>query len=181
MEAAGLMDNFPCLVIRGICDYCDSHKNKQWQEYGALTAAAYGKELLSAVHASHVVDTLPAGSISDVSYYREGPLCMARLPRGEIIRAVLSDKSVNSCGGRLDLIQGISQEILGKFFGHKRVQADLDDLKDIFTLCFRCVPDTVYVVDRLDALDQEHTKFFWASSGPYFTTLGLNKDRAFCH
>ncbi|KAK1254302.1 hypothetical protein MKX08_008297 [Trichoderma sp. CBMAI-0020] len=26
MEAAGLMDNFPCLVIRGICDYADSYK-----------------------------------------------------------------------------------------------------------------------------------------------------------
>jgi nucleoside phosphorylase len=65
MEAAGLMDNFPCLVIRGICDYSDSHKNKQWQEYAAATAAAYGKELLSVVHASHVVDTLPAGSITD--------------------------------------------------------------------------------------------------------------------
>ncbi|KAK2608978.1 hypothetical protein QQS21_002458 [Conoideocrella luteorostrata] len=28
MEAAGLMNNFPCLVIRGICDYSDSHQNK---------------------------------------------------------------------------------------------------------------------------------------------------------
>lgn len=28
MEAAGLMVNFPCIVIRGICDYADSHKNK---------------------------------------------------------------------------------------------------------------------------------------------------------
>ena len=38
MEAAGLMDYFPCLVIRGICDYyADSHKNKQWQEYAAET------------------------------------------------------------------------------------------------------------------------------------------------
>jgi len=46
MEAAGLMDNFPCLVIRGICDYCDSHKNKEWQPYAALTAAACAKELL---------------------------------------------------------------------------------------------------------------------------------------
>ena len=43
MEAAGLMDNFPCLVIRGICDYADSHKNKQWQGYAAATAAAYSK------------------------------------------------------------------------------------------------------------------------------------------
>jgi nucleoside phosphorylase len=30
MEAAGLMDSFPCLAIRGICDYADSHKNKRW-------------------------------------------------------------------------------------------------------------------------------------------------------
>ncbi|KAK6518203.1 hypothetical protein TWF506_005362 [Arthrobotrys conoides] len=46
MEAAGLMDSFPCLVIRGICDYADSHKNKKWQEYSAAAAAAYTKELL---------------------------------------------------------------------------------------------------------------------------------------
>ncbi|PTB64492.1 purine and uridine phosphorylase, partial [Trichoderma citrinoviride] len=46
MEAAGLMDYFPCLVVRGICDYADSHKNKQWQEYAAAAAAAYAKELL---------------------------------------------------------------------------------------------------------------------------------------
>ncbi|KAH0034984.1 purine and uridine phosphorylase, partial [Aureobasidium melanogenum] len=31
MEAAGLMNHLPCLVIRGICDYSDSHKNKEWQ------------------------------------------------------------------------------------------------------------------------------------------------------
>ncbi|KAL3444762.1 purine and uridine phosphorylase [Aspergillus insuetus] len=46
MEAAGLMDQVPCLVIRGISDYSDSHKNKDWQGYAALTAAAYAKELL---------------------------------------------------------------------------------------------------------------------------------------
>lgn len=46
MEAAGLMDSFPCLVVRGICDYADSHKNKQWQSYAAVVAAAYAKELL---------------------------------------------------------------------------------------------------------------------------------------
>jgi nucleoside phosphorylase len=46
MEAAGLVDNFPCLVIRGICDYADSHKNNRWQKYAAAVAAAYAKELL---------------------------------------------------------------------------------------------------------------------------------------
>lgn len=49
MEAAGLMDEYPCLVIRGICDYADSHKNKRWQPYAAVTAAAYMKELLSVI------------------------------------------------------------------------------------------------------------------------------------
>lgn len=46
MEAAGLMEAFPCLVIRGICDYADSHKNNIWQPYAAATAAAYMKEVL---------------------------------------------------------------------------------------------------------------------------------------
>ena len=46
MEVAGLMNHFPCLVVRGICDYCDSHKNKSWQQYAAATAAAWAKELL---------------------------------------------------------------------------------------------------------------------------------------
>ncbi|KAF2193564.1 purine and uridine phosphorylase [Zopfia rhizophila CBS 207.26] len=49
MEAAGLMDSFPCLVIRGICDYADSHKNKRWQAYAAGTAAGWAKEVLSVI------------------------------------------------------------------------------------------------------------------------------------
>lgn len=49
MEAAGLMDHFPCLVIRGICDYSDTHKNKKWQGYAAAVAAAYAKELLDII------------------------------------------------------------------------------------------------------------------------------------
>ena len=57
MEAAGLMNTFPCLVIRGICDYADSHKNKRWQGYAAATAAAYAKELLSIIPRTQVVGT----------------------------------------------------------------------------------------------------------------------------
>lgn len=47
MEAAGLMNDFPCLVVRGICDYADSAKNDDWQEYAAAVAAAYAKEIIS--------------------------------------------------------------------------------------------------------------------------------------
>ncbi|KAF2137703.1 uncharacterized protein K452DRAFT_278071 [Aplosporella prunicola CBS 121167] len=57
MEAAGLMNSFPCLVVRGICDYADSHKNKRWQPYAAGTAAAYAKELLLVMPAVDVMKT----------------------------------------------------------------------------------------------------------------------------
>ena len=52
MEAAGLMDAFSsCLVVRGICDYSDLHKNKQWQPFAAAAAAAYTKEFLLTIPA----------------------------------------------------------------------------------------------------------------------------------
>ncbi|KAF5557177.1 ankyrin protein [Fusarium phyllophilum] len=49
MEAAGLMDGFRCLIIRGICDYCDSHKSDKWQGYAAMTAAVYAKQILGRI------------------------------------------------------------------------------------------------------------------------------------
>ncbi|KLO92474.1 Uncharacterized protein LW93_12048 [Fusarium fujikuroi] len=45
-ESVGLMDTMPYLPIRGICDYSDSHKSKEWQRYAAATAAAYAYEFL---------------------------------------------------------------------------------------------------------------------------------------
>ncbi|CAI7599877.1 unnamed protein product [Penicillium glandicola] len=64
MEAAGLMNNFPCLVIRGICNYSDSHKNKTWQPYAAGTAAAYAKELLLVIPAADVLNTQTADKVT---------------------------------------------------------------------------------------------------------------------
>ncbi|KAJ5987969.1 kinesin light chain [Penicillium waksmanii] len=64
MEAAGLMNNFPCLVIRGIGNYSDSHKNKRWQPYAAATAAAYTKELLLIVPVIEVVKAKKANQPS---------------------------------------------------------------------------------------------------------------------
>jgi nucleoside phosphorylase len=47
MEAAGLMNDFRCVVIRGISDYSDSHKNDEWHAYAAAVAAGLAKEILS--------------------------------------------------------------------------------------------------------------------------------------
>ncbi|KAF7118130.1 hypothetical protein CNMCM5793_007523 [Aspergillus hiratsukae] len=46
MEAAGVVADFPCLVIRGITDYCDSHKNDQWHGFSAAAAALSSAEYL---------------------------------------------------------------------------------------------------------------------------------------
>ncbi len=54
-EAAGLVNNFPCLVIRGICDYADSHRSNRWQGYAAASAAAFAKELLGHVSVQEVL------------------------------------------------------------------------------------------------------------------------------
>lgn len=70
MEAAGLMNNFPCLVVRGISDYSDAHKNNMWQNYAAMVAAAYTKELL------RVVD------VPDVGLSKEAREIMADIHEG---------------------------------------------------------------------------------------------------
>lgn len=64
MEAAGVMGELPCLTIRGICDYSDTHKDKQWQRYAAATAAAYTKEF---------IETLPATEAQPKTLYIPNP------------------------------------------------------------------------------------------------------------
>ena len=64
MEAGGIMNDFGCLVIRGISDYADTHKTDRWQGYAAATAAAFAKEILRVLperqdHASRDVPWQP--------------------------------------------------------------------------------------------------------------------------
>ncbi|QGI70582.1 hypothetical protein CEK26_002917 [Fusarium fujikuroi] len=46
MESAGVWDIFPCIVIKGVCDYADSHKNKEWQQFASASAAACARVFL---------------------------------------------------------------------------------------------------------------------------------------
>ena len=63
MEAAGLGSHFPRLVIRGICDYSDSHQNKEWQGYAAMAAAAYTKDLLCRIAPQQVEAEAKIGEV----------------------------------------------------------------------------------------------------------------------
>ena len=50
MEAAGIMNTLPTGVVRGVCDYGDGQKNKDWQPYAAAVAAVYAKGILSTIN-----------------------------------------------------------------------------------------------------------------------------------
>lgn len=83
MEAAGVFNTVPCLVIRGICDYSDSHKNKIWQEYAAAVAAAYAKLLLSVVRNVNDLEIMPARSDTIRSEKRPASSQLGRLDLGK--------------------------------------------------------------------------------------------------
>lgn len=72
MEAAGLMNYFPCLVIRGICDYSDSHNNQEWRGYAAMAAAAYTKDLLYQIPSNGVVEAATTSGFQAESALNDG-------------------------------------------------------------------------------------------------------------
>jgi nucleoside phosphorylase len=63
MEGAGVWDQLPTIIVKSVCDYADSHKNKVWQEYAALTAAASVKAILNAWPVSERPSALLEGSL----------------------------------------------------------------------------------------------------------------------
>ncbi|PON27623.1 pfs domain-containing protein [Trichoderma gamsii] len=45
-EGSGIWDEYPCIIVKGVCDYADSHNNKDWQNFAAATAASVVKGLI---------------------------------------------------------------------------------------------------------------------------------------
>ncbi|EGX48224.1 hypothetical protein AOL_s00080g349 [Orbilia oligospora ATCC 24927] len=110
MEAAGLMDNFPCLVIRGICDYSDSHKNDRWQRYAAAVAAAYAKELLDVIPPRDVTPT-PNGYLNTIRQTEYNRL-LGKLPCAQGAAFKSNDPSSSSrclAGTRVELLEQINE------------------------------------------------------------------------
>ena len=82
------MNTFPCTIIRGICNYADSHKNENWQAYAAATAAAYAKELTSTIPPStyektrNVEDTMHGQCRDDITMPDNGTTDYVERSRG---------------------------------------------------------------------------------------------------
>ena len=98
MEAAGLMNHFPCLVIRGISDYADSRKNDRWKAYAAATAAAFAKTLLKIIPPLEVEETGEKYSIAHSSLTESQtvlgiPQSLPELGKQKLRQAQMSDVS----------------------------------------------------------------------------------------
>ncbi|KAI1030137.1 hypothetical protein LB504_010411 [Fusarium proliferatum] len=101
MEAAGLMDIMPCLPIRGICDYSDSHKSKEWQRYAAATAAAYAYEFLELwrgeSQASYVVHHQPQSEQNMTSERHEEILKSLNFEEIDVRKSIIKAAHSKTC------------------------------------------------------------------------------------
>ena len=150
MEAAGLMDILPCLPIRGICDYSDSHKNKEWQRYAAAVAAAYATELLAVLPGSESherLDTMrsfrkcyPLSAVTTIVlsvYELTGTDLGTRSPVSMEVNSnvndrrqkVLEDLRFNQMNSRKLTIESAHAKTCGWFLKHSDYEAWLDPRK----------------------------------------------------
>ncbi|KAL8329890.1 hypothetical protein RB597_005266 [Gaeumannomyces tritici] len=67
MEGAGTWDEVPSIVVKGICDYADSHKNKAWQDFAAATAAAVAVAMLGRYEVAGAGGVVPGAAAEDLS------------------------------------------------------------------------------------------------------------------
>lgn len=85
-ESAALMNDFPCIVIRGIGGYADARKTNDWHNYAAAVAAACAKELLEILDAHDVKgerearDVLELIRLSPIRYRQRVPSVLVSLP-----------------------------------------------------------------------------------------------------
>ena len=77
MYGAGAWDQVPCIVVKGICDYADSHKDKQWEPFAAATAASVAKAMLER-YSAKVRVARPPGSKDCFSLFSRGNILTAR-------------------------------------------------------------------------------------------------------
>ncbi|KAK1476293.1 hypothetical protein CTAM01_15536 [Colletotrichum tamarilloi] len=144
LEAAELR-HLPCLVIRGICDYADSHKNGKWQEYSAATAAAFAKELLSVIPPNRVLQEKPIQQLLfdllPENHFRPAPLDARTIltdsygtsnVASEIFSAGLVSTKPSSFEENTNAVDGDKaiRQMAKTFYNHTRIESPPDNVDD---------------------------------------------------
>ncbi|KAH7194479.1 nucleoside phosphorylase domain-containing protein [Fusarium oxysporum] len=64
MEGAGIWQELPCIIVKGVSDFADCEKTKEWQDYAAAMAAATSKAILERyIHTDRKVTPPPGHSL----------------------------------------------------------------------------------------------------------------------
>lgn len=111
MEAAGVVDQTHCLVIRGIANYADSHKNQTWQPYAAGAAAAFARELLLTIQPSVVAQL---GTIAATAVQATDPSLGGQPESGNVYWMI--PRNTNTLfTGRAHILEKLSQRLEPQF------------------------------------------------------------------
>ncbi|KAK6360492.1 hypothetical protein TWF730_006632 [Orbilia blumenaviensis] len=148
-EAAGLMNNFPCVVIRGICDYSDGHKNRMWQPYAAIAAAAYAKDLLRVISTHEVTALPPAPSLPNLNPWHN------EVDTDQRTGAITQKELITS--GLKERLQGILEKSEARLLTLEENLASLSQSQDVLQK----------IETRLFALEEKATGLSQPSSSEY--------------
>ncbi|KAM0324477.1 hypothetical protein ACHAPQ_008336 [Fusarium lateritium] len=89
MEGAGAWDQVPSIVVKGVCDYADNYKNKEWQTFAAATAAAVSKALIEQYPRAEKSNTQIVGSFDEIHQgFISGPVFHADVSESNIVTGV---------------------------------------------------------------------------------------------
>lgn len=105
MEGAGICEDIPSVIIKGVCDYADSHKNKKWQPFAAATAACTVKAVLEQYELTK--ETTLGARYPEVNRVRQGGSNYASDVTGEEI--IQGNELEISSGKVIDCVQDGSE------------------------------------------------------------------------
>ncbi|KAM6516644.1 hypothetical protein FALCPG4_014822 [Fusarium falciforme] len=128
MEGAGVWDEVPCIVVKGVCDYADSHKHKGWQNFAAATAASASKAILERyiltdkAHLASAGEDGRSGNASAASTSQQDEA--AKATQGPVFYGPISGKYVipgtYTTGGTANFNFGAAELTQGKGTGTSR-------------------------------------------------------------
>jgi nucleoside phosphorylase len=94
MEGAGVWDEVPCVVVKAVCDYADSHKHKGWQNYAAATAASATKAVLERYIRTDKVDVDRKPEVGAMAATSSGDSNTASAMGGPVFQGPVSGHNV---------------------------------------------------------------------------------------
>ncbi|KAI0143529.1 hypothetical protein GGR57DRAFT_495207 [Xylariaceae sp. FL1272] len=151
MEAPGLMNHFPCLIVTGICDYSDTHKHKRWQGYAKMAAAAYAKQLLYI--------SAPNKNAKSFLWLYGIPGC------GKVLSSTIIEELCQTVGSQntlyfyFDFNDGTKQSLemaLRSLVSRGMQQSNLESLQNTFQQMADHAGELWIIIDALDECEHRH-------------------------